>query len=57
MLAASRRHLTPPPLLRGHPAAGGEDGERERLRRHAQAELWPLVLQRLEQFVRELGEA
>ncbi|EFN57191.1 hypothetical protein CHLNCDRAFT_143600 [Chlorella variabilis] len=39
-------------------ATGGSDGsERERLRRHVQAALWPLVLERLEQYVRELSEA
>ena len=36
-------------------AAGGDsEQERQKLRAHAQRVLWPAVLQRLEQFVREL---
>ncbi|KAI3434878.1 hypothetical protein D9Q98_002932 [Chlorella vulgaris] len=39
-------------------AAGGDDAaKRERLRRHAQAALLPLVLRQLDIYVRELGDA
>jgi hypothetical protein len=39
-------------------AAGGDDAAtRERLRRHAQAALLPLVLRQLDIYVRELGDA
>ena len=41
-----------------HPctAGGGSTADQTRLKRHAQAALWPQVLQRLEQFVAELSQ-
>lgn len=38
------------------PGSGGTSEEQATLRRHVQVTLWPLVLQLLEQYVRELGE-
>lgn len=38
-------------------SGGGSTAEQTRLKRHAQAALWPQVLQRLEQFVAELSKA
>jgi hypothetical protein len=37
-------------------AGGGSTADQTRLKRHAQAALWPQVLQRLEQFVAELSQ-